>query len=164
MAESSDAEDQGSSSQSAGAQILGFVAVVLLLIFVGFVLVEIFPHNVRNAQNPSFVDNIFANPAVLLAVRIALLAGAVYVVVSVIALMGGRRWLSELGPFKAPEPIARLNKSAELLQDELQDAVKTIQALEQSLVESDESLASAQADIDLLLKHIDTIEAKKEGN
>lgn len=97
-------------------------------------------------------------------VRIALVVAAIYVVVSVIALMGGRRWLSELGPFKVSDPIARLDSSAQLLQNELQEAVDTIQELEGRLVESDEGLTKAQGNIGTLLDYIDTIQAKKEGD
>jgi hypothetical protein len=153
-----------SNSQSLGQKILGVLLLVVLLVLAGLVVVEIFPHHVSNAKDPSFVDNIFANQFVLMFVRVALIAAAIYVVVSVIALMGGRRWLSELGPFKVSDPIARLDSSARLLQNELQEAVDTIQELEGRLVESDETLAKAQGDIGTLLDYIDTIEAKKEGN
>lgn len=143
---------------------LGVVLVLAALAALGFLVSEVLPSRVSNAKNPSFVDNIFANPVVLLFTRVALMAAAVYVLVSVIALMGGRRWLAELGPFKASDPIARLDSNAELLENELQDAVNTIEDLEARLVESDESLAKAQADIGVLLDHIDTIELNKEGN
>ena len=165
MIESQGAADSGSSnSQSLGQKMLGGLLLVVLLVVAGFVVVEIFPYDVSNAKDPSFVDNIFANPFVLMFVRIALVAAAIYVVVSVIALMGGRRWLSELGPFKVSDPIARLDSSARLLQNELQEAVDTIQELEGRLVESDEGLAKAQGDIGTLLEYIDTIKAKKEGD
>lgn len=143
--------------------VLGALLLLALIVLAVFLVIEAIPHHVSNAKNPSFVDNIFANAVVLLAVRIALLAGAVYVVVSVSALIGSRRWLAELGPFKASEPIARVDKTADTLQVELGNALNTIKDLEARLQESDGSLAKAQADIELLLDHIDTLEAKK-GN
>lgn len=165
MAEPQGAVDsESSNSRSLGQTMLGVLLLVALLVVAGLVVVEIFPHHISNARDPSFVDNIFANPLVLMFVRIALVAAAIYVVVSVIALMGGRRWLSELGPFKVSDPMARLDSSALLLQSELQEAVDTIQALEGRLVESDETLAKAQGDIGTLLEYIDTIEAKNEGD
>jgi hypothetical protein len=155
--------DQDSSSPNTWQKILGILLFGVLLSFSGLVAVEIFPHNVQNARNPSFVDNIFANPAVLMAVRIALVGGAVYVLVSVVALMGGRRWLSELGPFKATAPITRLDESAVAMEADLGDALETIEDLEQRLQDSDATLAQANGHIDALLDVIDTLEGRKEG-
>jgi hypothetical protein len=98
---------------------------------------------------------------VILAARIALMFAAAYVAVSAVGLIASRRWLSQLGPFKASDPIARLDSNTEIVQNELQDALGTIENLEQRLVESDESLAKAQDDIELLLDHVDMMEAEK---
>ena len=127
-------------------------------------IVQIYPHKLPTTANPSFVDNIFDSRVVILVVRVALIFAAGYIVISVVGLIIGRRWLSQLGPFKASDPIARLDQSAEELESDLQEAVDTIQVLEQRLVESDDALAKAQTDLEVLLDHIDTIEAKKEGN
>jgi septal ring factor EnvC (AmiA/AmiB activator) len=82
--------------------------------------------------------------------------------VSVVGLIGGRRWLSQFGPVKASEPIATLEQSAEKLQTELGDALQTIKTLEQRVVESDQALAQASSTVSDLLDHIDKIEGKKE--
>ena len=137
------------------AVLLGLAALVVVWV------VEAFPHHVRNGKNPNFLDNIFANPVVLATVRITLLAAAVYVVVSVFALMGGRRWLSEFGPVKTTEPIANLDQSAQALESDLAEALETVEDLEQRLAESDAALADARTDIANLLDHVDTMEAKK---
>ncbi len=145
-------------------QVFAVVILVLLAAGIVFAVIGIYPHRIPAEKNPNFVDNIFASRVVILAARITLLFAAAYVAVSVVGLIANRRWISQLGPFKASDPIARLGHSAEALESDLQDAVETIQKLEQRLVESDESLGKARTDIEVLLDHIDTIEDKKEGN
>lgn len=142
--------------------IIGVVVLAALVAAAVFAVVQIYPHALPTTKNPSFVDNIFDSRVVILVVRVVLIFAGGYIIISVIGLILGRRWLAQLGPFRASDPIARLDHSAEVLQRELQDAVETIQDLEQRLVESDESLAKAQADIEFLLDHIDTMEAEKE--
>lgn len=68
---------------------------------------QIYPNELPTTKNPSFVDNIFDSRVVILLIRIALIFAAGYVVISVVGLIVGRRWLAGLGPFKASEPLAR---------------------------------------------------------
>ncbi len=141
------------------------MVVLAALVYVAVLaVIQIYPHQLPTTKNPSFVDSIFDSRVVILVVRVALMFAAGYIVISVVGLIVGRQWLSELGPFKASAPIARLDRSAEVLQTELQDAIETIGGLEQRLVESDGALAQAQSDLEFLLDQIDTIEAEKEGN
>lgn len=163
MTDASGDGDQEADDQSTSAQLLGIALVVVITAFLVFIGIEAFPHHVKNATNPNFVDNIVANSVVIFAIRLALFFAVVYVGVSVIGLIGGRRWLSQLGPFKASDPIARLDHSATVLERELKDALETIEGLEERLVESDAALGRAQSDIASLLDHIDTIEGQKEG-
>lgn len=142
---------------------IGVGVLTALVVAAVLAVVQIYPHKLPTTANPSFVDNIFDSRVVILGVRVALIFAAGYIVISVVGLIVARRWLSQLGPFKASDPIARLDNNAQLLDSGLQDAIDTIQDLEQRLVESDESLAKAQTDIDALVALIDTIEAKKEG-
>jgi peptidoglycan hydrolase CwlO-like protein len=143
---------------------IGVVVLTALVVATALAVIQIYPHKLQTTANPSFVDNIFDSRIVILGVRVALIFAAGYIVISVVGLIVARRWLSQLGPFKASDPIARLDNNAQLIESDLQDAVDTIQNLEQRLVESDESLAKAQADIDALVALVDTIEAKKEGH
>jgi uncharacterized membrane protein len=138
------------------------VAVLLALVAAAVLAVaQIYPNKLPTTKNPSFVDNIFDSRVVILLIRVALIFAAGYVVMGLIV---GRRWLAELGPFKASEPIARLERGAEALEKDLGDALETVEALKQRLFESDEALAQAWSDIELLLDQVDTIEGKKEGN
>jgi hypothetical protein len=144
-------------------QLFGFVLLALLAAGIVFAIIGIYPHKVPTGKNPSFIDNIFDSRIVILAMRIVLLFAAAYVAVSVVGLIASRRWIAELGPFKASEPLARLERGAEALEKDLADAVETIETLEQRLEDSDEALASARSDIADLLDHIDTMEGPKEG-
>ncbi|MGA2165183.1 MAG: hypothetical protein ABSH36_12030 [Solirubrobacteraceae bacterium] len=143
---------------------IGVVVLAALAVAAVLAVIQIYPHKLPTTTNPSFVDNIFDSRIVILGVRVALIFAAGYIVISVVGLIVGRRWLSQLGPFKASDPIARLDNNAQSLESDLQDAADTIQDLEQRLVESDESLTKAQTDIYALVAVIDTIEAKKEGH
>jgi hypothetical protein len=134
-------------------------AFLVALALTGVAVAEAFPHHVRNARNPGFVDDIVVNPVVIFAIRLAVLSAVVYVGASVVGLIGGRRWLSQLGPFKASEPLARLDSNGGQLRIELEEAIGTTIDLDQRLAESAQSLTEAQDDIQRLLDRVDTIES-----
>jgi septal ring factor EnvC (AmiA/AmiB activator) len=161
-------QNQDQEGERSTLEVVGqaFAVLILVLLAVGivFAVIGIYPHKLPTEKNPSFVDTIFASRVVILAARITLMFVAAYIAVSIVGLIASRRWLSQLGPFKASETIARLDHSAEALENDLQDAANTIHDLEQRLVESDEDLTKAQADIEFLLDHIDTIEAQQGGS
>jgi peptidoglycan hydrolase CwlO-like protein len=158
-----DGDQEGGDGQSTAMQLLGIALVVVTAAFLVFIGIEAFPHHVKNATNPNFVDNIVANSVAIFAIRLALFFAVVYVGVSVIGLIGGRRWLSQLGPFKASDEIARLDQGAEDLEKGLTAALGTINDLEQRLEDSDDALTQARSHIASLLDHIDMIEGQKEG-
>jgi hypothetical protein len=158
--ENTETQPQDEDSQSLSAQIFAVIFLVALSIGIVIVVIEILPHHVKNATNPSFIDNIVANPIVIAALRLGLMFGVVYIAVSVVGLIGGRRWLSQLGPLKASDPIRELDKTAEGLKTELSRAIETIEDLEQRLSDSDGALAKARTDIAELLDHLDTMEGK----
>jgi hypothetical protein len=122
------------------SQFSALLIAVASVVLAVFVFIQLIPGRVRSAANPSFVDNIFDNTAVLVAVRLALLAGAMYVIVSVGALIKDRRWLSQLGPFKASDQIVHLNQGAEAVERNIQDAVETIEELNRRLGENNDAL------------------------
>lgn len=138
-------------------------ALLATVVVTGVAVAEAFPHHVRNARNPGFVDDIVANPVVIFAIRLAVLSAVVYVGASVVGLIGGRRWLSQLGPFKASEPLARLDSNGGQLQSELEEAIGTAIDLDQRLAESAQSLTEAQADIERLLDRVDMMGSDREG-
>lgn len=106
------------------AKITGVIVLVALGVGVVFAVIGVYPHKIPQPRNPSFVDDIFTSRIVVLFVRIAIMFAAAYVVISVVGLILGRRWIAELGPFKASEPIARLERGAEAIEADLKDALK----------------------------------------
>jgi hypothetical protein len=144
---------------------IALVAVVLAALIAAATLavVQIYPHQLPSTKNPSFVDNIFDSRVVILVVRVALMFAAGYIVISVVGLIVGRRWLAELGPFKASEPIAQLDRSTKTLETDLANALEMVDGLEERLLESDDAIAQAHSDIATLLDHIDTMETEKEA-
>ncbi len=145
------------------SQAFAVLVLVLLAAGIGFAVIGIYPNKIPTIKNPSIVDNIFDSRVVILAARIALMFAAAYVAVSVVGLIASRRWLSQLGPFRASDPIARLDESGEALESDLHGALEAIQELEQRLAESDDALAKTRVDIGALLDHLDMMEAEKEG-
>ncbi|HYM67712.1 MAG TPA: hypothetical protein VEW68_10505, partial [Patescibacteria group bacterium] len=62
-----------------------------------FLYVEVHPSSVSQAKNPSWLDDIFSNGVILACIRLGLIVAAIYLVVSIVALIAEGRWLSELG-------------------------------------------------------------------
>ncbi len=144
-------------------QTLVGIAVLLALVVAAIAAVaQIYPSQLPTGKNPSFVDNVFDSRVVVLLLRVALIFAAGYVVISVIGLIVERRWLAELGPFKASEPIARVERGAEALDTDLSNALETVEGLQQKLAESDEALAHARLDIEILADRIDRLQSQKE--
>lgn len=159
-----DAEINGSGSDGPGAVAKAAGVLVLVALLAGAVLaaIGIYPHKVPEPKNPSFVDDVFVSPIVVLFVRIAIVFAAGYVVISVIGLIHARRWIAELGPFKASEPIRRLGRGAEGIEVDLREALKTIEELEERLRQDDLSLAEANGHIAALLDHMSRLGEAKE--
>jgi hypothetical protein len=138
-----------------------FFGAAVLLALVGatvLAIAQIYPSKLRSPKNPSFVDNIVDDRVVILLIRVALVFAAGYVVISIVGLIVGRRWLAELGPFKASEPIAHLGRGTQVLEKDLGDARDDLEYLKRRLVESDEALAQARSVIESLVGRIDTMD------
>jgi hypothetical protein len=90
---------------------------------------EVDPH-----LNP--LNMIFANRAIVGAVRITLLFVAAYIVVSCIGLLWQRRWLISFWPLKAADPVAKsvgvLDEERAAYEAALADAYQTIETLQES--------------------------------
>ncbi len=145
------------------AKAIGVVALIALAVGVVFAVIGIYPNKIPASKNPSFVDDIFASRVVVLSVRIALMFAAGYVVISVVGLIIGRRWLTQVGPFRTDAPVAELNQEAEQTQEALGSALATIDTLEERLKESDRALERSNTDLTAVLAYLDSIERDK-GN
>ena len=142
--------------------LVGIAMLLALVVAAALAVAQIYPSRLSTTTNPSFVDNIFDSRVVVLLIRVALIFVAGYVVISVVGLIVGRRWLAELGPFKASEPIARVERGAEVLDTDLDDAQETVEGLQRRLVESDDALAQARLEIQFLVDRIATLQSQKE--
>lgn len=129
--------------------------VLLLLLVVGTVLVivALFSGEVPTKRDPGFIDTIFASAIVVGAARIALLFACGYVVISVIALIAGRRWLRQVGPIAADEvskSVTDVVEERDLLAADLADARDTIEVLTGQLEHASDELEQAYSHIDML--------------
>lgn len=154
--------DQQQEQKQSGWAIAAAICLIAGVVIGGVFLVKaITPGKVSTGNNPSFIDNIVDDRTLLVMIRIALLFGATYVVISVVGLISGQRWLEQLGPLKvsSKKPVRTIDNEAERLRTELGSAVDTIETLRTRLAESDGALASARADIADLLARIDKMDS-----
>jgi hypothetical protein len=81
-------------------------------------------------DHPGFVDTVLGSRAVVVAVRLAVISGGVFVVVSVVALIARGQWLTRVGPVHVSDvDNQRLLVSIEHVRE-------TIDNLEQDLAKS----------------------------
>lgn len=119
------------------------VAVVALLLGAGLYAVgDAVLADTPVAEDPAFVNTLFASRAVVASIRLAIVFAAAYIVVSVIALIAKGRWLNRVGPVEATEPVADLEAENAYLRDGLAGAGQAIEYLEAELEETNELLAA----------------------
>ena len=80
-------------------------------------------------ERPDFIDTLLASRAVVVAMRIAIVFAALFVVLSVAALIVRRQWLTRVGPVEVSDRTAEL-------EEELEVAHQVIDALESMAVNS----------------------------
>ena len=149
-----------SKRQACGGCVLLPLAVALLV----FLFIEVHPSHVPKAKSPSWLDEIFANGVLLAFVRLILIVGVLYAIVSIVGLISEGRWLSEVGPAKASKakrPIAVLDSNVRKYEHELRDARDTITQLERQLDGNQTAFAKAQQDLGVLLAYVDTLKREK---
>ncbi|HEU5061990.1 MAG TPA: hypothetical protein VFT79_02415 [Solirubrobacterales bacterium] len=81
---------------------------------------------------PDFIDTIIASKAVVVAIRVAIVFAAVFLVLSVIALIVRRQWLTRVGPVEV-EKVSDLDAKNGRLEEKLERAKQKIADLEQML-------------------------------
>ena len=91
--------------------------------------------------HPDFIDTVLASRAVVAAIRIALIFAALFVALSVMALIVQRRWLTRVGPVEVSEELPVLlaeNKSLKkklAAEEQVIDNLKSQVAYSQQLVD-----------------------------
>ena len=84
-------------------------------------------------ERPDLVDAMLASRAALAAMRLAVVFGGVYVVVSVIALIAQGRWLIRVGPVEVSEQVADATSQNARLEGELAEMREASASLRQEL-------------------------------
>jgi len=155
-----EAKDQQDSLAESLAERLGrILAVPLLLILLGlaaYALADAILADSPTPENPGFLDSVLASKAVVAAVRIAIIFGAAYVVISVVALIVRRRWLTRVGPVQVDEEVSGLVSENSYLRSALEGAGETISDLEDELRDTNDVLNA-------VLDTIPTADEKGEG-
>lgn len=81
-------------------------------------------------ERPGFIDAVIASRAVIAAIRISLVFAALFVVLSVTALIAQRRWLTRVGPVE----VSGLDAENQRLKEEMAIAEQTIEKLRSQVV------------------------------
>jgi ABC-type protease/lipase transport system fused ATPase/permease subunit len=84
-------------------------------------------------EHPGFVDAVLASRSVVAAIRLAIIFAGVFVVISVVALIARRQWLTKIGPVEVSERVADADTEVLRLERELEPARETIGRLRQEL-------------------------------
>lgn len=91
---------------------LGAAIGLLVVAAIGIALLikGLYPADLPKSPNPDFIDNVFANRAVLLSARLLLVAaagviglGGIFIAVSIGHRTKNREWLRRAGPFEISE-------------------------------------------------------------
>jgi len=84
-------------------------------------------------EHPGFVDAVLASRAVMAAIRLAIIFAGAFVIVSVVALIARRQWLTRIGPVEVSTPVAHVEADNQQLEGELARAMEDIATLRQEL-------------------------------
>jgi hypothetical protein len=141
----------GGSDETVGIPQMTLALAVLGTLIAGAVwfISTLAPDEVRQKDDPGYIDNIFASPIVIAAARIVLLSAAVmlifaglYIVASILVRMTRREWLRRAGPFEselAGEVERGLDEADSVVQWWM-DALEQNEELERRLQERDVTL------------------------
>ncbi|HWO16968.1 MAG TPA: hypothetical protein VNM89_09690 [Solirubrobacterales bacterium] len=116
---------------------LGTLIVVptLLILFGGavYALGDAVLSDTPVSKTPSFVDTVLASRAVVAAIRLAIIFAAAFIVISVVALVVRRQWLTRIGPVQVSEQVSDLVAENAALRNMLESAGETIEDLQDEL-------------------------------
>lgn len=133
-----------------GSAFGGFIAVPTLLLLATAAVYAIGDAVIAEApppKSPGFADGVLASRAVIAAIRIAIIAAAGYIVMSVVALAARRQWLTRVGPVEVSARVSDLEAENALLRDMLESAEARVEDL-------DEQLEGAESELDTTLDRI----------
>ena len=133
------------SPPSASEKVGRAIGILLLLaspVLIWLLIRALVPPTTPRFQDPSFIEAVFASRFVIATVRFAILFAALYVVVSVVALIARGQWLSSVGPFRVSESVRALKADRDQLARALREAVDTIESLQDELAQAERELRS----------------------
>jgi len=131
---------------------MGVAVGLFLIAAIGIALLVngLYPADLPESSDPDFVDNVFANRAVLLAARMLLVSaagvlafGGVFIVTSIGIRMKNGEWLRRAGPFEISEgKLAQAEAEIDLWQQQALANRQEVIALRQRLDCTDELAAN----------------------
>jgi hypothetical protein len=142
-------ENQGTGLSERIGQILAVPILIATITGIVLVLQGADPGPLKPKADPGFLDLIFGNRTVLLFVRAALIIAAVYVLISVVALVVRRNWLIRAGPFQASDQdIRTLKEAAEYWQAEAFAQAQQVHELTERVEETDKLVENLVSSLD----------------
>lgn len=131
-------------------------AIIILALLAGAVLLakSLFEGpRINPGAHPSWLSTVFRSRGVVGAVRIAIIFAAGYIVISVCALIGGRQWLSRVGPLEVARSVTALDAVRETLDGDLAEARREIAQLRTRLSETTGDEGKASKTVTKALEH-----------
>ncbi|HVD37627.1 MAG TPA: hypothetical protein VNC15_02210 [Solirubrobacterales bacterium] len=98
------------------------------------------------SKEPGFIDAILASRAVIASVRIAIVFAAAFVVLSVVALISRRQWLTRVGPVEISGKVSDLAAEKRRLEKDLHVAEETISKLEAAAADTQQVIDRREDD------------------
>ena len=133
--------ERRSLKESAGALLVAPVLLILAVAAVYAVGDAVFSA-APTPRNPGSVDSILTSGAVVAAIRIAIIAAAGYVVVSIVALVNRRQWLARVGPVEVSEQVSAVGAENAMLKSLLERERARTKGLQAKLAAADAILNS----------------------
>jgi hypothetical protein len=130
--------DQASASRRSRA------AWIVLTLVISLAIVDATLAPTPAPQRPDFVDALFASRAVVAAIRIAIVFAAGFLVLSVIALVAQRRWLTRVGPVEVSGRVSDLRVENQRLEEEVGLAHQAVEDLERKVAYSQQVIDREQ--------------------
>ncbi|MDQ2630367.1 MAG: hypothetical protein M3Y75_05260 [Actinomycetota bacterium] len=106
------------------------VAWIVLILAVSLAIADALLAPAPAPEQPDFIDTVLASRAVVVSIRIAVVFAALFLVLSVAALIIRRQWLARVGPVEV-EKVVALDVDSEDLEGRMKDANQAIEALEE---------------------------------
>jgi hypothetical protein len=113
------------------AVVIGGWVVLLLTASLGIADATLAP--TPTPTRPDFVDTILASRAVVVAIRVAVVFAAIFVALSVVALIARRQWLTRVGPVEVSDRMSELAAEKRRLGERMDIADRAIEGLQESV-------------------------------